>query len=291
MRYRNDIIVKNLNMDQVSWSRTFCDSAEYEGIRVVESPVDDYQNRLFIGDTISSRMLGKRACNIYFLAAVDGTDEEHDNILKTTYTTTVSNAEKERVMRIFPDVDHNKIEVDGFPVDLNTIAGMADMQLDKIDRSVCFLGRTDADKGIGMELGLTECLSADGYSVFHLTPHAASARLELERAGSQVIEQLRGEDYLKLLSRMNCVVNTSPRESLFVSGIEAAALDIPVIAPDVADSGIWDWNDPENFYQAEDTDDAIKAIRRVCKKDTVSAVTIDQYQPFRYFDRTFGRAA
>jgi glycosyltransferase involved in cell wall biosynthesis len=283
-RSRKLVVVKNLGTN-VSWSKSYIEAAEKTGCRITSTiDASSPENRIYIGDSIDYRSLGERACNICFLAAADCTEQEHDNILMTNHTTTVSQAEKARITGIFQDINETKITVDGFPVDVDSLELIKSLGAEKIEKSVCFLGRSDADKGPSLEIEMARLLREQDYKVFHLSPCKISIADELISLGVNVFEGITGRPYLKLLSRMGCVINTSPRESLFVSGIEASVLGVPVIAPNAIGSGIADWNKPEYFYSFGDSQSAVNLVKQFMGQHNILP-DLDRFSAEKYFER------
>jgi glycosyltransferase involved in cell wall biosynthesis len=246
-------IVTNLDTNRVSWAEGFCSAAKAGGAEVSRDIMTDGTPQLLIGDEIDWE---RTATNntAYFLAATDGTQCETENVWRSQFTTTVSRAEKIRTERFFDATDH--IFVDGFP--LNT----AELDTFRIHRkihslpTIGFIGRSDADKGPERELLVAAHLKKLGVNVIHISNTMNALTPFLEQLGVEVYQQVSREEYLSRLATLGCVVNTSPRESLFVSGLEAASLGVPVIAPRVSESGITDWNLAQNMYDPDNVEEA-----------------------------------
>lgn len=280
------VVVKNFDGSSVTWSDSFCDSAKLFNCEVVDSiaDIEKLDNYIFLGDKIPKN-LGKIGCSIYFLAAADRTQQEYENVIATSHTTTVSNSEKTAILDKFPNINSNKISVDGFPINLELLNTVKKSIKLKMKKSVCFLGRTDSDKGPHEELIAVEALKRLGYSVFHLANCKISIYNELSKLGAIAVENLNGLKYLNLLATMGCVVNTSPRESLFVSGLEATGLGLPIIAPSIVNSGINDWNLPNRFYRSGDIYNLLDIVREIELSNNIIIPSIDKYDHKAYFNR------
>ncbi|MEI7917969.1 MAG: hypothetical protein WCH58_01145 [Candidatus Saccharibacteria bacterium] len=290
MQRENQIaVIKNFDGALVSWSETYCRSAKQQGFDVrSEYNANDLSDKIFLGDKIPKTM-GHAGCNIFFLGAADCSKRELTSIKLTDATTTVSSAEKKRIVNAFPYLNPDKISVDGFPIDLELLQGIKESTLShnrKIDNSVCFLGRTDNDKGPNEEIEIVKALRDKGYNIFHLSGGKISISDKLNEMGVNVIEGISGQKYLELLSQMDCVVNTSPRESLFVSGLEASGVGVPVLAPLIEDSGIQDWNLAERLYDYKDISSVVKMIQEISSESRDLVIPdVSYYDKTAYFNR------
>jgi hypothetical protein len=152
-------------------------------------------------------------------------------------------------------------------------------------KTVGFVGRTDADKGVDLELLIATDLAKMGMKILHLSSWPNTRAEELVRAGVEVCDNLKRHEYLGRLASLGCVVNTSPRESLFVSGIEATRLGIPVFAPRVIESGITDWNNPEFLYDPSDIQGAAGIISEASGISDISIPDVSRYSAANYVER------
>lgn len=279
-------IVENFWGAKISWADTYTDAASRSGFDILQTTSNDtYGDKIFLGDKLPVQ-LGANGIHLYFLAAADGTDTERESSLRTDGVTTVSNAEKSRLLATFPDIEAWRVSVDGFPVYNEDV-------YDTITRrntmsqvgSVAFLGRAVAEKGPLLEIKLAKELVRSGLRVLHMSNTVVPIANELQNAGVRVYENIQGEAYLQRLADVGAVINTSPRESLFVSGIEASVLGVPVFAPDNAESGIWDWNIIERKYDAADINSTVDMVRDTLAQKTteISIPDVSRYESAHYF--------
>lgn len=246
-------VVPNLDVARVSWASGFCASAEKGGAQITSpAEVPQHAPRLYIGDEIDWNLTNPDNMG-YFLAAADGVPRERDNVEHSGVTLTPSVADMGRAKCL---LGATRTFAEGFPIDLEELDGVA-QDAGAHNYSVGFVGRTDADKGLELELQLVRRLSALGIKIIHLSSTANTIKDQLSRYGVEVAEHLTRSAYLGQLAALGCVINTSPRESLFVSGIEASRMGVPVLAPRVSESGIADWNLPSRFYNPNDIEAAV----------------------------------
>lgn len=274
-------VVANLDRARVSWANSFCDAVDQAGARVVDTLCDTDSPHLFIGDNIPwvNDRRERRTC--YFLAAVDGTEEEAINIENTGTTSTVSRAEKSRAYHFFGD---DSVYVDGFPMNL--------LELDEIDETrqcqvprIGFVGRSDRDKGPELELQIASIARKMGAEVVHISNTMNDLAPNLRQIGAEVFKPTSRREYLGKLATLGCVVNTSPRESLYVSGLEASRLGVPVIAPRVEDSGISDWNFDERFFDINNPEEATDLAATLAVAKCVDVPDISRYAATAYVKR------
>lgn len=272
-------VVPNLDVARVSWASGFCMSAHKGGAEITHpSDVPQDAPRLYIGDAIDWAVTRPDSMG-YFLAAVDGTAQERDNVAHAGITFTPSAADMERARHL---LGASRVASEGFPVDFDELDPIAG-QVGRRDCIVGFVGRTDSDKGMDVELGLVERLSALGVAAVHLSSGTNKIGGSLHQRGVEVADRLTRPEYLRRLARLGCVINTSPRESLFVSGIEASRMGVPVLAPLVAESGIADWNLPDRFYNPSNLAEAAAMVLEILGKSDVPDVS--GYSANRYVQR------
>lgn len=238
--------------------------------------------KLYIGDQINWQTASDPVG--YFLAAVDQTRQEAVNINFANISTTVSTADKVRAEMLVP---YKEVFVDGFPIDLEAIDSAARGVTKNHRRKVIgFLGRTARDKGIDKEIEIAKELSTyAGIDVVHISSTPNSAAKTLIELGVEVMQNLTKDQYLGNLALLSCVINASPRESLFVSGIEATRMGIPVIAPNVAQSGILEWNNPEWIYDQNNASDAAELAVRLCSINSDDIPDVSQFSATHYVKR------
>ena len=274
-------VVANLDRSSVSWANTFCGAVASSGARVVSAAERVKSPVLYIGDSIDwdggdySRPTG------YFLAAVDGTGQERRNVEQAQITTTVSRAEQTRAARL---LGGDRVVVDGFPVDFTELQAVADQGIRRLP-SIGFIGRTDEDKGPNLELLIAKRARTFGVKVMHASHIPVARASELTDAGVEVITPTSRKAYLGWLASVGCVINTSPRESLFVSGIEASYLGVPVVAPCVEESGIEDWNHPDRYYDASSPDQAVDLALELAGSTQVDVPDVSRYGAQQYVRR------
>jgi hypothetical protein len=264
-------VVPNLDIGGVSWARGFCDSVSRAGAIITTPDATKVgQPTLYIGDRIDWTTVADHLSTGYFLAAVDGTAQERDNSALAAVTTTPSLADQARARQL---LGATHVYADGFPLHFGELDEVRADAGSYRGRSVGFVGRTDKDKGPAAELALAARLIKCGIHVVHLSGTKNTIARELSELGVEVRERIPREEYLGRLARLGCVANTSPRESLFVSGIEASYLGVPVVAPAVFGTGIADWNLADRLYKPNDADDAVEIIERALSSSTVPDVS------------------
>lgn len=274
-------VVTNLEVSQVSWAAGFCNSAYSAGATIV-TPEQAPANvpKLYIGDEVPWDQIHDPGLTGYFLAAVDGTAQEQINVERAAMTTTPSMADYERAQRMLAG---SRVFVDGFPLNLAELDLVRSNVIKHQKGRVGFVGRTDIDKGVDAELALAAVLKKRGIQAVHLSSASNTISAELTALGVEVLENLTREQYLGRLAYLGCVVNTSPRESLFVSGLEASRLGVPVVAPLVEGSGITDWNMKDRFYRPDNFEAAADMIEAAIESDEVPDVT--RYSASCYVNR------
>ncbi len=280
-------VIENFNGARVSWADLYVRNAQLIGYDVQKTTTSEtVGHKIFLGDTLPGQM-GYGGLNLYFLAAADGTENEYVSARRTDAVTTVSSAEKRRLLNAFPDLDPRTISVDGFPVynQKQIVSALRGTEKSTKD-SVAFVGRTDSDKGLELELAIAEELRRAHILTAHLSAGRNMIAHELTSLDVVVKEGLSGDAYLGALSEYGAVVNTSPRESLYVSGIEATALGLPVFSPNATDSGIRDWNLDDRFYNPRDIKGAVAAISETLEAGVeLSLPDVSRYSVGAYFDR------
>lgn len=274
-------VVANLDRTQVSWANSFCDAVYQAGAKVVDTPCNTDSSRLFIGDNISwaNDQRDHRSC--YFLAAVDGSRNEARNIKNAGITSTVSQAEKSRAYRFFGD---DSIYVDGFPMNFSELDEIDEIRRHQVPK-IGFVGRSDKDKGPELELQVASIARAMGAEVVHISNTINTLAPNLRQLGVEVFRSTSRRAYLGRLATLGCVVNTSPRESLYVSGLEASRLGVPVIAPRVKDSGISDWNSDERFFDINKPEDAASLAVTLATTKRVDTPDVSRYAAASYVER------
>lgn len=281
-------VVANLNRAQVSWADGFCSAVESAGATVADlTEVDSAQGSiLFIGDVINWKSIDDEGRVGYFLAAADGTTLEAENIRRANLTTTVSSAEQVRAEQLFSS---SSISVDGFPIDFTELAKMRCRRAQRSTPTIGFIGRTDADKGPELEVQIAIAAKKRGARVLHISnmANALGPRLKQERV--EVYDNVSRAEYLGRLAGLGCVINTSPRESLYVSGLEASYLGVPVVAPWVEGSGIRDWNLPERFYNRNQPEEAVELAMSLSTQQYVNTPDVSSYAAPSYVQRVLAR--
>ena len=228
----------------------------------------------------------RQALGLYFLAACEALTSEHTSMLLTGATIVPSSQTLRQVAQAFPDIDPSRLHILGFPLDLDRLATFALEWKKKEPNSVIFLGETRPEKQPDLEVNIAKKLIDLGYTCYHSSPTKVSIRSQLEDIGVQVIEDIQGEDYLKLLARMQYVVCTSSHESLYVSGIEGTALGAQVILPNNPDAGYMDWCVRENLYNPDDVQSAVERIQATREdKNGEPLGAIQQYDRAHFFNR------
>lgn len=280
-------VVANLDRAQVSWANGFCNAVETAGAEVVNRPwYSANATVLYIGDSIDWTSIGAEQRAGYFLAAADGTDVEDMNIRNARLTTTVSQAEKSRAEHLFGT---KTLAVDGFPINFMELNGVRRSAEQRTIPTVGFIGRTDKDKGPELELAIADIARKLGAEVVHISNMTNELRPELEEIGVKVYERVTRAEYLGRLANLGCVINTSPRESLYVSGIEASYFGVPVIAPDVEGSGIADWNPKERFFDGSKPEEAANIAVALAAAKAVDTPDVSRYAAEPYVQRVLER--
>jgi hypothetical protein len=278
------LLVKNLNTDDVTWALSFQQSALEAGFKVSDSTYTISHIKLFIGDVITPEMIADNALNIYFCAAIEGLEEERRSIGLTDVTLLASSQELSKAARYFPEYDSSKYLVNGFPVQVSKIKKMASDWSEKKPKSVCFLGETRPEKNPEFELRLILELTQQGYRCAHLSPAAISISDKLQDLGCEVVENIRGAKYLAKADEFQFAINTSHRESLFISGIEAHALGAVPIMPNMPTSGYFDWCPEELMYEPDNIGQVIQLISELSESNRPQ-LNIDWYDEQQYFSR------
>lgn len=282
MRKKEFSVVANLSRTDVTWADTYCKAMKRCGVQVSGAVSrNGAEGRLFIGDRLDGVVGNAAGKTMYFLAAVEGTKQEQDNVAHMRWTTTVSPQERERAVRLL-GADPARVSVEGFPLPIERLQALSRFIPRQDARSVCFLGRMMPDKGQNLELELAAGLVSAGFSVLHMSNGHVGGADELRRRGVRVVEGVSGVRYHTLLAGCRGAVNTSPRESLFVSGMEAAALGVMVLAPDVPESGIRAWNRPECLYPADDAQIALEHILTLLASPLPHVADVRRYDEKRY---------
>lgn len=275
-------VVTNLEVSHVTWANAFCEATQKAGAQISNpSEVPAEAPALYIGDSIDWSSVPQPATAAYFLAAADGTDQERINVDHAVFTTTPSRPERERTCRL---LGGNAVFADGFPLDLNELEAVKAAQGNQNAFVVGFVGRTEADKGPTRELAIAALLAAQGIRAVHLSATPNLIGSELTALGVTVEQTLNRSEYISRLATLGCLINTSPRESLFVSGIEATYLGVPVIAPQVAETGIADWNKPEWFYEPDEPETALHLIANIASGNS-DVPDVSFYDATKYLER------
>lgn len=199
---------------------------------------------------------------IYFLAAADITQLERRNIILTRACIVPSSTEKEKISAAWPDLSE-KIYVMGFPIDPRKIETVNRLQNEYGRKHILFIGRGDTDKGIEREIQMAQALKAQNYAVVHISNTELKFEAEMRDAGIHIVDGRVKEEYLKVIKEAICVINTSPRESLFVAGIEAEMLGIPVLYLDSENNAIREYSG----YAYQDEQTALRIIAGLSSKD------------------------
>jgi len=278
------VIVHNLDLNKVTWATTYCRNAHEFGLKTAASVGTDDKSAVFIGDNIDHRQLIRLEKSGYFLGACEGGEQERDNIINTNVTFLVSSTERLKVNRLLGLSDVNKLTIAGFPVNLELLHGYATRWEDKIDKSVCFLGETRPEKNPEFELEVAKLLTLNGFRCFHFSPTKVSVFDRLTKRGVEVVEGLRGDEYYKRVSLMQYVVCCSERESLYVSGIETAAMGSVPVLPRNQESGYVDWCPPEQMYEYPIAESVLYAIKQLGSSE-VGKVDVSYYSHKNYFKR------
>lgn len=280
-------VVTNIDVKNVTWARSYLDSASRAGIEIVDPLSYKPGSHIYIGDNIPpvNRFTGDK--NYYFLAAsslppsdsptADDVEIELNNIQRTDATLLVSNAEKQKINRVYPEVS-GKLVVNGFPVDIDRIMRH---RSEKVPKTVCFLGQSREIKNPDFEIELVQELVRSGFECFHSSPSTLTRRKDLEKVGCYTYENIRGRRYFKLVSSCQYYISTSKYESLGVSGIEASLLGCVAITP--RNTGQADWCPPAQTYENYDSKEVVDIVR----SRPVPEVNpkLDWYHPIQYFKR------
>lgn len=241
----------NLDCSVVSWADSFIESLTYRNVKFINSEDIKYHNGdnlLLIGDCIPPEICLYDNQYIYFLAAADITQFEHRNIIMTQACIVPSSTEKRKVDVAWPELA-DKIYVMGFPINPQIIETVNRLHNEYRRKHILFIGRGDIDKGIERELQISKTLRAQKYEVVHISNTQLKYRADMQNSGIDIIERASKEEYLKVIKEAICVINTSPQESLFVAGIEAEMLGIPVLYLRNEYNAIWEYS--EYAYQDE----------------------------------------
>jgi len=264
--FKEKAIVANLDINNVTWARTYLKSAEENRIEVTDDP-NIQADKIFIGDNIPIAKITDHKRHLYFLGASSITPSDSENLKDieieflnmnwADLVLVVSNAEKWKILSK-REYFNKKILVNGFPLNLREINMFKTTK--KIPNSVCFLGETRYIKNTDFEICLIENLKRLGYEVCHLSSKPMLRRKELEHAGCRIIENVEFKKYWEILSKFKFFTSTSFYESLCISGIEAFALGCTPIVPD--HSGFKDWC-PDNLrYKNFDEKEVIDIMKR-----------------------------
>lgn len=267
------MLVCNLDIEKVTWARSFIRAARSLDISVENSIMKDI--RLFLGDNIEQEDNGRT--NLYYLASFSTYPGEIDselcrareiqNIFWADLTIVPSVSEEEKVKAF---ITRPKIVPAGFPIVFPT------SDIKAKDRSICFIADDRDVKNIQFEIELVGVFSRQGYQCCHLSPTINKYRKELERQGCKVFEARRGQEYWDLIAENSYYISTSHYESLSVSGIEATILGCIPITPDVG--GFKDWC--PNRYESYDTDSVLERLR-VSRACTITELS--KYRPENFF--------
>ncbi len=253
--YNFDVVI-NLDPHKVTWAQSLIESAQKNKVAVIsqKEAAKRKNNYLFIGDEINESLFtGNSGKNIYFLAAssIPPSDQstkkmidlEVSNIKWAYKTIVVSREEKNKITKTYKELER-RIVLSGFPLDMTKIKSF--LKEGKVENSVCFLGQLREIKNPNFEIRLVKYLSKRGFLCSHFSPWGNPYKKSLLKNGARVIENIRGEDYLKKLSTYQFFISTSSYESLCVSGIEAYLLNCTPITPN--NSGFKDWCPSTNRY-------------------------------------------
>ncbi len=277
-------IIDNLDIDQVTWARSYCNAANEEGLVVRSMPVESDAVCVFIGDVIDQEMLSKSKASVYMLAAVEGTAIEQQNIYNTTHTIVPSKSETVKLQRHFPDIQLCKVSIQGFPINIERIRKFAQPWKNKKLKSVCFLGETREIKNPQMEVEVIKRLKRMGFSCTHLSPTTISFKDQLQQEGCITIEGIRGTPYYQEVAATQFVINTSISESLYVSGIEAFLLGTIPILPNQDHSGFSDWSPVSVMYDYPSIDHICNLVEKLSIGNCPQA-NLDWYSQRQYFNR------
>jgi len=273
------IVVKNINIDKVTWAKTFIESADKYGLEVVEEFDADRpeMSRLYLGDTINKNKLFDRNTNkknIFFLAAssVCPSDDESreqikiesENLKWADLNLVVSSSERKKITYLGKTV-LDKTMLSGFPIDTMMIKSY--FNKNKLKNSICFLGEDRHIKNIEFEARVCRYLTNHGFNCVHLSPREIINERLLAKSGCKLLANISGRAYLRQLSKFKFFISTSFYESLCVSGIEAMLLGTIPIVPN--HSGFVDWC-PEKL--------------RYCKNDITSIYSLIQENMNRRID-------
>jgi len=275
-------VVTNIDRSQVTWANAFCNAMQNAGAQIVNpGEIPCHASALYIGDSIDWESVDDGEVAAYFLAAADGTELEKDNVSRAAFTTTPSQSEKERMHRL---LNGTAVFADGFPIDFGELDAVKAQQPGPRPFTVGFIGRTEADKGPKCELAIADILARQRIKAVHLSSTANAISGELAAQGVDVAQNLQRSEYVGRLAALKCVINTSPRESLFVSGLEATRIGIPVIAPRVAETGIDDWNRPDWFYDPDKPESIVDILSNIAMGDNETP-DVSFYESYRYLER------
>lgn len=259
-------IVANLDRDKVSWANSFIESLKGRNIQYIE--VDEIKAHkgdfiLFLGDAIPAEIHLYDNYYVYFLAAAGFSRIEYKNITATHATIVSSNTEKKKIQKRWKDVS-DKIYTMGFPISSRIIKDINDSWKPQKRDYVLFIGRGDIDKGIELELQIAKQL-ANSYHLVHITNTELAYREAMLAAGIRIIEKVEKRKYLQIVKGAICIINTSPKESLFISGVEAAMLGVPVLYIEGEDNAI-----------SEYSEYGIREIHHAC--DVIANFSEDDYR-------------
>lgn len=279
-------VVKNLDVGAVTWAKLFCEQAERYGWGVVDTPCSGNTYRLFLGDTISKEVLCMDGLNIYLLAAFEGSSSEISNIESTDVTLLPSRSELRKVRQVIPGLEIRKLLVNGFPVNTQELLRLRLPFGEKGEKSVCFAGETRPEKNPELEIAVARRLVKEGFSCIHMSPFAVSYKEELANAGVSVMEYVQHSLYINMLTNYRFIVNTSLRESLWISGIEGAILGGIPIAPNHESSGLTEWCPNHLLYNySSPIEDILKKVTRIREADAIPLSIFSWYDSSQYFKR------
>lgn len=258
-------IVTNLDRSVVSWADSFIESLSHHNVKFINS--GDIKNHngddiLLIGDDIPQEICLYDNRYVYFLAAADMTQLERRNIMMTQACIVPSTTEKRKISAAWPELAE-KIYVMGFPINSQKIEAVNRLQNKYGRKHILFIGRGDIDKGIELEIQIARMLREQKYTIVHIANTKLKFKTEMQDAGIYIIEEASKEEYLKIIKEAICVINTSPQESLFVAGIEAEMLGIPVLYLESKYNAIREYS--EHMYRDQQT--AIHIISGLSSKD------------------------
>lgn len=258
-------VVTNLDCNIVSWADSFIESLTNRNIKFIKSKDIKYHNGdnlLLIGDNIPPEICLYDNQYVYFLAAADITQFERHNIIMTHACIVPSSTEKKKIDVAWPELT-DKIYVMGFPINSQIIETVNRHYNEYRRKYILFIGRGDIDKGIERELQISKTLQAQNYEIVHISNTQLKYREDMQNLGIHIIERASKEEYLKVIKEAICVINTSPQESLFVAGIEAEMLGIPVLYVENENNAIREYSE----YAYQDEHDVVRIIAGLSQKD------------------------